>query len=176
MAYLDLELATGAVRSPASSVPVQLDDLERQAVLISRTDDARSISPRGRIDRVTAVLFGSRPASRLADDRLEAYRRYAVLYRLRGPRLAASETARALQAGIPNRKLELVRAMVDPWHTGKRGRSYTQLAQAVAFIALSVTTYLWLTATLGDQLISMVVLLVSLVTMIAQLSRKGARR
>lgn len=57
MAYLNLDLAIGTGWALAPAVPVELDDLERQTVMVSRRDDPRSLRPHGLIDKQAALRF-----------------------------------------------------------------------------------------------------------------------
>lgn len=177
MAYLDLELANNAGYAVTTTRPLQLEELERQAVLVSRSDDARSLRTSGRIDRFKALVFGHRPASRLADERLEAIRRYAVLYRLKGAELDSREVAVANSIGISAAKLALVRSMVDRGRLpAANGRSAAPFLQATVAISSAVWLYNWLSQETGDSLIAAILVLVSLLTIIAVTLPKRSSR
>jgi hypothetical protein len=177
MAYLDLELAIGGGCAVAPPAPVRLDDLERQAVLVSRNDDLRSLRSSGRGDRVKALVFGARPARRLADDRLEAIRRYALLYRINNGELARAEVAAAQAAGLSAAKLAIIRLMVDRWRAPAAGRRPTAYAApAILLLATALPLQAWLSEETGDGLIALILVLVALITAVALLSTKGSRR
>lgn len=119
MAYLDLAfdlprsaIAAGAATTPRHDSVSRLAPLERQVILLASHDGASSLRTPGRIDAVLQWLFGWKPASKLADPHLEALRRYAVTFRLRGDALPAEETNRLLGAGFATQAIDEIRRMV----------------------------------------------------------------
>ncbi|MBB3473541.1 hypothetical protein [Sphingomonas sp. BK345] len=177
MAYLDLELAISAGCAVTSTRPLQLEELERQAVLVSRSDDARSLRTGGRAHRFKALVFGHRPVSKLANERLEAIRRYAVLYRLKGAKLGQGEVAAAYATGISAAKLALVRSMVDRWRVpATKSRLATHLIQATVAVSSAAWLYSWLSEETGDGLIAIILVLVIFITIIAVASPKDSSR
>ena len=114
MAFLDLTVG--------APVPVRQDEkraittarlgaIERQVVLLSRSDTAASLAARTTVSRISAMLFGIGAPQRLADPRLEALRRYAVMYRLNGDDAAETDAARA--AGYSDGELAQARGLLD---------------------------------------------------------------
>lgn len=118
MAYLDLEqgfIPTGpAAARPAQysqSIPA-LTKLERLAIHIARNDGIDSLTQSERGNRFTRWLFRADRPNPLADPRLEALRRYAVLLRLRGDAMPAGETRRLLDAGFAWETLNEIHQLV----------------------------------------------------------------
>jgi hypothetical protein len=75
----------------------RLSSAERQVVTLSRRDSLASVLSQRASGHVLRRLFGIAPSNPLADPRLEALRRYAVLLR-HGGDLLASEARRMLRA------------------------------------------------------------------------------
>ncbi|MES2339179.1 MAG: hypothetical protein V4537_13880 [Pseudomonadota bacterium] len=120
MAYLDLAFdlpraamaaATAAPRHDAVSL---VAPLERQVVQLARADGRWSLRTHGRIDTLLRWVFGVKPVNRLADPRLEALRRFAVMARLRGDRLPPQETERLIAAGFVREAIDEIRRMIRP--------------------------------------------------------------
>lgn len=121
MAYLGFEFGLAVVdMAPSTVVEDHLEPLERQAVLVSRYDDLRSVEAPGRSARLREMVFGERRAMRLADSRLEALRRFAVISRLTGDRLDPEEHQRALDAGLSSNALDETKRLVAPWRATRR--------------------------------------------------------
>jgi hypothetical protein len=113
MAYLDLEQGYPAThrsaptRNAAQRVPSHpttalgsLTALEWSVVAIAEHDRLSSLDEPGRISRAMGRLFGTQTNGRLADPRLEALRRFAVMAWNRGNLLPGSELARFEEAGF----------------------------------------------------------------------------
>jgi hypothetical protein len=71
-------------------------------LVLARRDRVSSLSPAGPVGRALKALFGVERANMLADPRLEAMRRLAVLAR-RGGRSVARELPRFLACGYEPR-------------------------------------------------------------------------
>lgn len=113
MAYLAFaEGAAGAVtHAPAPKadpVTARLSALEWLAVAVSRTDGPSSLRRPGRLATALGSLFGVWRDPRLADPRLEAVRRIAVLSRRYGYTVPSYEVARLLAAGFTDDQYELI--------------------------------------------------------------------
>ena len=106
MAFLDLEI--GSPVAPTRTVEIRLGAQECKVVRLARTDPMASLH-RGPLGRMARFLFGIEAPHRLADARLEALRRYAVLYRVKGETPDALSAARA--AGFSDGELAIVRAL-----------------------------------------------------------------
>lgn len=100
MAYLEFP-ETGGAAPKADAVPVgaeRLTALEWSVVAIARTDRRASLRPPGRVASVLRALF-RQPNPRLADTRLEALRRMAVLTWHHGYTVPSREVRAFLDAG-----------------------------------------------------------------------------
>lgn len=75
--------------------------LELSVVALAARDTAWSVRPRTRFVRIVEALFGIRRSNPLANPRLEALRRFAVIVRSMRGRLPASELEAFLAAGFP---------------------------------------------------------------------------
>lgn len=92
-----------------------LTDTERVVIALSRRDPVSSIAPPSRfLDR----LFRSRHPLTLSCPRLEALRRYAILYRLRGDALPADERERLRAAGYDGPQIGVITRAVRAEHAG----------------------------------------------------------
>jgi hypothetical protein len=116
---------TAPVQRPAAGdvapAPV-LTDLERSVIAIARRDRVSSLRTPGRLSRWLGVLFGLRTSPRLADDRLEALRRIAVLSWRHGYTVPAAEVRAFLAAGYSSADYELVVDTIDAARIGRAGR------------------------------------------------------
>lgn len=118
MAYLDLAFdlpraalaATGVV--PRHDVVSHVAPLERQVVQLARFDGRASLRAPGRLETMMGWLFGGKRANGLADARLEALRRYAVMFRLKGDALPQAETEQLLRAGFVREAVDEIRQLV----------------------------------------------------------------
>lgn len=112
MAYLDLrDMAGNAVAPrPALATPpedARLSALEWQVVAIAQRDRLSSLEAPGRLSIALGMIFGGdRGNPRLADPRLEALRRIAVIAWHRGFRVPQSEIQRFHAAGYTPGQLE----------------------------------------------------------------------
>jgi len=116
---------TAPVQRPAAATatlaPV-LSDLERSVIAIARRDRVSSLRTPGRLSRWLGVLFGLRTSPRLADSRLEALRRIAVLSWRHGYTVPAAEVRAFLAAGYSSADYELVVDTIDAARIGHAGR------------------------------------------------------
>ena len=116
MAYLAFaEGAAGAIThaptpqaDPIPRATQHLSALEWLAVAVSRRDRLSSLQRPGRLASALGSLFGMRRTPGLADPRLEAVRRMAVLSRHYGYTVPSSEVARFLLAGFTPDQYELL--------------------------------------------------------------------
>jgi len=77
--------------------------IERSVIALAAHDKAWSVRPRTLTVRLVEALFGFHPANRLADPRLEALRRFAVLARTARGALPAAEIDAFIAAGFSRR-------------------------------------------------------------------------
>jgi hypothetical protein len=109
MAYLDLsrspfELpAVSAGTAPAEIQDAPLNDVERTVLALSLKDPLWSIGPESRLGHLLRWIFDYRRPTSLANDRLEALHRFAVLSRRFGDQLDRSESDRLSDAGYSPR-------------------------------------------------------------------------
>lgn len=94
--------ATDRVVAPA------LDTLEWEVVHLAARDRPSSLRPQGRLGRLAKTLFGWKTDQRLADPRLEALRRIAVLSWRRGYSIESHEVSAFVAAGFSAAQYELV--------------------------------------------------------------------
>lgn len=132
MAYLAFQefAATAAARAIAAPAAAAIDAgrltrLEWTVVDCARRDGRRSLRGEGRWDRLVRGLTG-RPNPRLADPRLEALRRMAVLAWADGYTVPAYEVRAFLSAGFTTRQYETLvdrisAARILPPRTANRG-------------------------------------------------------
>jgi hypothetical protein len=125
MAFLDLDIGApeGLTRSEARAAPTiaKLSVQERRVVLLARTDPQSSLR-RGAASRLTRLLFGIEAPHMLADRKLEALRRYAILYRDHGDALASIEIEQVRAAGFSDGELAKARSLIDAAFGGRRPR------------------------------------------------------
>lgn len=166
MAYLDtraglLEGLAGTVSAEAA-----LTSLELRTLQLSQADGRATLRAPRRIERLGAMLFGSRRMSGLANARLEALRRFAILYRLDGARLDSAEVARAEAAGLSAVMLDRVRHIVDGWprRTGALVRAASLLAATGLATVAGATGYFWLADAL-DPMVSAILVGAVVVTL-----------
>jgi hypothetical protein len=109
MAYLDLtrspfELPAASVATaPAKPKTAPLSDVERTVLALSLGDPLWSVGPESRLGHLVRWIFDQRRPTPLADARLEALRRFAVLSRRFGDRLDRAESRRLAKAGYSPR-------------------------------------------------------------------------
>ena len=116
MAYIDFADATlthtgpmivpRADRVPAK--PATLSPLEWLVVAVAQGEGLRTLRTPGRSASALGSVFGVGRTMRLADERLEALRRIAVLSRHHGYAVPASEVRRFHAAGFSFDQYELV--------------------------------------------------------------------
>lgn len=115
MAYRNFSDAPFTDIQPAARPQVEaitLSPLERTTVLLSMHDGRCSLVQSKRFDRVVGALFGISRPSRLADVRLEALRRYAVLLRLEGDAIDPAEAATLREVGFSESQLVAIRVLL----------------------------------------------------------------
>jgi hypothetical protein len=116
-------LALRTIHPVADPVPARLSPLEWSVVALAQTEKLSSIDRPGRVAVAMGRLFGVRRATELADPRLEALRRLAVIAWHRGYAIHSSEIHAFKDAGFSMAQYELVLASIS------RGRD--QLNQRV---------------------------------------------
>jgi hypothetical protein len=110
-----------ATRIPAPTGPL-LERVERDVLLASRRDRVSSLGSKTLFSRWSTRLFGVRTSNRLADPRLEALRRFAVLLRNRGESLPSAEQRRIVLAGFSPVQVAEVRRLIEAERSPHRMR------------------------------------------------------
>jgi len=96
-----------AVVAPVEPRPA-LTELERSVIGLARGDGLSTLRTPGRLSRWLELVFGVRISPMLADPKLEALRRVAVLSWKRGYSIASAEVKAFLAAGYSPAHYELV--------------------------------------------------------------------
>jgi outer membrane protein len=97
-----------------------LTNLELAAIALARTERLSSLKPAPCLWR---HLFGIRSSTPLANPKLEALRRYAILYRLRGTALPETECERLREVGYSLRQIEMIECLVAPQRQRRQPRA-----------------------------------------------------
>lgn len=119
MAYMNFsEVAAGAsdasvIQRTADLVPAKLSGLEWSVVAIAQRDTLSSLNAPGRLSMALGTLFGGQRDPRLADPRLEALRRMAVLAWHRGYAVPVAEIKAFLAAGFTTHHYETLLASIS---------------------------------------------------------------
>lgn len=118
MAFLDLvpppfEIFDTPARATLSRVAEPaLSAIERDVISASLRDPVWSLGPSGRVRRALHWIFDARRPNPLADARLEALRRFAVLIRHFGDRLDSAEADRLALAGYSPSQIRIAARQV----------------------------------------------------------------
>ena len=122
MAYLDLDnlfASPSGGRGTVSSDRIGFSALEWSVIALAKRDPLRSLTRPSRLSRAMGGLFGLGTRSTLADPRLEALRRLAVLAWRRGFALPLAEIDRFLAAGFHEAQIETLVESVTGLHVGR---------------------------------------------------------
>lgn len=130
MAYVDFSgdpmLADHAVAPRHDPAPTAagLSPLEWSVVALARRDRLASLDRPGRLSIALGAVFGGRSRSpHLADPRLEALRRMAVLSWHRGFAVPANELKTFLRAGFSTAQYEMMLASISAGRSSKESRA-----------------------------------------------------
>ncbi|MDD1453277.1 hypothetical protein NHF48_023755 [Sphingomonas sp. H160509] len=120
---------------------------------------------------MAAALFGFSRQNQLADRRLEALRRFAVLYRLRGAELSVAEKQRMLAIGFTDQAVSRFSRHIDrSVRGGSQGlRRIAPTLSAVAMLVAVAALTAWLCAPLDEPLIALMFAGLVVVTLVALL-------
>lgn len=110
--------APAAVETPASFSP-----LEWSVVALAERDPLSSLRTPGRMAMALGSLFGDRPNPKLADPKLEALRRLAVLTWHHGFQVAQSAVRGFLEAGFSAQQYELLTGSIVSARVKRRRQS-----------------------------------------------------
>ncbi len=144
--------------APPSALPsAPLSAVERHTMMLARGDGRRSVDNPGRLVRAMRSMAGVAAPNRLADPRLEALRRYSVLYRLDGAGLELEEDDKLEESGFTLAQAATIRREVDRLAGAEMRSSRRDLRMPLAallMLASTVAVMCWLAASLGDPLIA----------------------
>ena len=101
-------MAVAPVTIDMQEVRPVLTELERSVIGIARHDGMATLRQPGRLSRWLGLVFGVRISPQLADPKLEALRRIAVLSWKRGYAIASAEVKAFVAAGYSPAFYELV--------------------------------------------------------------------
>ncbi|HEX4737074.1 MAG TPA: hypothetical protein VH331_05895 [Allosphingosinicella sp.] len=153
-------LLSGAPSAPGEALAltaepeVVLGREERAAVLTSLRDGRPSAAGSRWRTRVARIFFGLRPPVSLGNRRLEALRRYAVLYRLESSAMSVEEDERLLDSGLSVRHATAIRALVDAYYVPERSLPrvpWTMAAMVALVLVAAASLYRWLAAQFDDS-------------------------
>jgi len=115
MAFMDFTTAAaGDTRIVAASQALNLfDRAEWSVIALAGRDDVASLAPDSFWQRMRRRIFGIEAARPLANERLEALRRFAVLARLRRRRIDHAEIGRLVQAGFSKFQADVLLSLID---------------------------------------------------------------
>lgn len=127
MAYMNFSEANaissfdGAIVQHVATAPeTRLSGLEWSVVAIAQRDSLSSLNAPGRVSIALGALFGGKRDPRLADPRLEALRRMAVLAWHRGYSVPVSEVKAFLAAGFTTHHYDVLLASISRGRTARQ--------------------------------------------------------
>lgn len=114
MAYLELfaDLGSSQASAAGSSRRLRFSALEQEVIDLSKLDGINTVVRPSTLTRAWRAITGARIAPPLADRRLEALRRFAVLARLDKRRRLGPAISEAQEVGFSEWQLAEVRAAV----------------------------------------------------------------
>ncbi len=130
---------TGLVSAESSSLKTlsSFDQTEQSVIVLSRNDPWLSLADPLSFKVRLLRCFGYKLPNRLADGRLEALRRHAVILRLRGP-ADDNDLRNLFEAGFAAGQAARLEQMVAPWrcrsHAGSAALSWSTLGLASGLI------------------------------------------
>jgi hypothetical protein len=136
-----------------SAAPARLTEAERAVVLISRHDPLYSVPDHNSWTLRWTRSLRAKPPAGLADPRLEALRRHAVILRA-GDHAQPADLNRFVEAGFDAQQSDVVARMVAPWR-----QDTTEQGAPVQWIILSLTSglsYYLAEQELGDPTLALV--------------------
>lgn len=178
MALLERMTVVKSNGQPPAPTPVALTAVERHTLMLARSDGRRSVDDPNRFIRAMRAMAGITAPNRLADPKLEALRRYSVLYRLEGNGLELEEDDRILHSGFTLAQAATIRREVDRLAGAKSRSPRHSLRMALAaalMLAATLGVILWLAASLGDPSIACLLGGLVVVTLIPLLSGRDKK-
>ncbi len=176
MAYLQLEHVRDAAAGGAVGISgTGFGALERDVVRLSCRDGRSSLHAPGRLARIGMLLTGFGRRTALSDLRLEALRRYAVLYRLDGDALDEAEDVAINRAGFQDREIRQVRQLVDSQVARNRRSERSNRPTALGALVILALASLLIQRATGDLAISLMAAGLLTVTLVS-LTRPARHR
>jgi len=137
MAYLDVQslIPDTASALPQTLAPTGMPEpvgfqrREWDVIALARGDGIASLSEPSRLARLVSLLVGGAVSRRLADPRLEALRRIAVMAWHHGYAVPASAIEGFLEAGFSADQLELLLASVAAGRSDRGRRGFRKVLQ-----------------------------------------------
>lgn len=120
MAYLDVRDPDTMFSRARTATRAAFERAEWQVIMIAQKDGLASLSEPGWLVRLASRLFGGRVTRPLADPRLEALRRFAVLAWHYSYALPASAIEGVRSMGYSDEQLELALAKISTSRGGAR--------------------------------------------------------
>lgn len=114
---------TAAMVGTATSLPARLSALEWSVVAMAERSRLSSIREPSRFISALNALFGIKRPNRLANDKLEALRRIAILAWHHGWNVPKSELAAFLGAGFSADHFELIQNSIGEARSARRRRA-----------------------------------------------------
>ena len=153
------ELTNSRSIDPIRTIP-KLSALERSVVDLSHQDSLASIPDLAGWRAIVARWLRGEQPNRLANERLEALRRYAIIFRVRGE----ADGSALAGAGFTTQQRELVQQMVLAKTAAQRTKQAGVMAWLVLLI-LGLAIYAGMQAALEEPVISLLVAGVGLATL-----------
>lgn len=176
--YLSVDLLEASARASDSRPAARrLTAVEHNVVKVSLSDPLSSIREIGRVGSVLRLTIGVKGSNRLANDRLEAIRRFAVSRRLETGAAHARAVSSAEIAGIEAPVLAQIRNIVDA-HVRRHSRTRFNAVALLPLVAASAAVY-WVFGLLnkhtGDPYVTFMLMCVGSVMMVPMLLPRSSR-
>ena len=144
MAYLDFPSSDApamAMRPRVIDYPsAGLDDRERGALMLARTDGRQTLRSPGRLRRLSHICFGfPRRPNKLADPRLEGLRRYAVVIAHGPMQSVLREREHLIGLGFSDQQILASEATATRFRSASTGGLRNAFRRAMAFAMRSST-------------------------------------
>jgi hypothetical protein len=160
----------------SSAAAASLSTIDLRTIDLSRRDPASSVrTPTFRDRLCRSVVGGARPRA-LSNARLEALRRYAVIYRIAGAP-GADVDRQARSAGFTEDQLALVRLIVDRSRprTQSASRRLTIAGAILGSLLITLGAGAWLSRQLDNPVVASIVIGITLLTLASLASTSPQR-
>lgn len=133
----------------------RLGKVERDVVMLARHDRPSSIRPSTVLERLARRIFGFSSSNALADARLEALRRFAVIA-IRTGSAGPDEVATLIDNGFSELEIEQARQLAQRYHRPSR-LSLSALTSLLMTTIIGVGAFLWVKTRIGDSVVSAII-------------------